>query len=75
MAPRTLSIKITLRVTESEADGSKCIMCGDLIFLRAYVIDIVCNGKRIGRVRGMLCGSCGECVKEKKQNKGDQDHE
>ena len=51
-----------LRAAEVEADGSACICCGDPVFLTGWKFTIWVAGRKIGRIKGLLCQSCGEEV-------------
>ena len=63
-----LQIVFDLKVEEAEADGSRCLICKDLIFLKAFRIELFHGGKQCGQLDGLLCSSCGEEVKKELSN-------
>jgi len=49
-----------------EPDGSKCLYCGDEIYLHAFLVDLfaIHDDSFQGTLEGMLCGGCGEEFKK-----------
>jgi len=61
-------ITLSTKLIDCEADGSKCIGCGDMVFLQGVRFGIFHNGRRFGQSEGMLCQSCGEIAKERSKD-------
>jgi len=47
---------------QGEPDGSKCLYCGDEIYLHAFHVDLygMIDNSFQGTLTGLLCGGCGE---------------
>ena len=57
---RGTKVTLGLVMEPAEADGSKCAICDDMCFLRAFRFAYTINGKRRGHLSLMFCQSCGE---------------
>ena len=59
-----VTVTLSLRLEEAEADGSACVFCGDMVLLSAFRVSVWCPGKRVGWLPGRVCQSCGGVVRE-----------
>lgn len=55
-------INLGLRLVSVDADGTPCVCCGEIVYLRAYCIEIymVSTGERLGLAPTRICQSCVE---------------
>ncbi|KKL57102.1 hypothetical protein LCGC14_2238790 [marine sediment metagenome] len=56
-------VVFNLKKRPTQADGSKCITCGDNVYgSAAELILIADNGKEVGTLEGQICGSCADVI-------------
>ncbi|GAH02330.1 unnamed protein product [marine sediment metagenome] len=70
-----LTIEFETRMVEVEADGSVCGICGDMIFMKAYRMDLFQpkSNRKMGSVSNKLfCQGCGEAIRDQQYGE-DQD--
>ena len=55
-----LNVSVKTEIHETEPDGSNCLECGDMIFLKAFHVVVSVNGRTAARSRRKMCQGCGE---------------
>lgn len=72
----SMTVTLTIKLEEVEADGSSCFACRDLIFLTGFIYTIYVGSRRAGQVDNvMLCQACGQAIKDEMECTGRNNHE
>ena len=58
--------ELRAKLEEADADGSECIVCGDIVLLRAFGFRIYVDGKPSVMTNERLCQSCGTVLLDRR---------
>jgi hypothetical protein len=58
-----ITLNVGMKREDIEPDGSECSACGDSIYLKAFGLRLIVNGKEHGLLDFKFCQSCGDVFK------------
>ena len=66
----SLTITVSMKLEDQEPDGSKCVGCGDVIYLTQKRLFVYAGKKKISASQYVFCGSCADAVQDAIDKKG-----
>ena len=70
-----LSIPFVFELRDSEPDGSACLGCGDIVYLKAYDLVARFSKSRASIAAGTLCQSCADLFEDRQNERNDDEQE